>query len=276
MPSRRRANRASLVESQGIKPMRVRIVLLTFVAGLSIATLAARQSAPAPSNSLSSVEQRDGWRLLFDGKTLNGWRAYDPQNDPAKSWSAADGCLHNAKNDGRPGSGGGDIVTVDQFTDFDFRFDWRISRGGNSGVKYFVLERLGAPGAVMYVGDDGRSAVGHEYQVLDDAEHPDAKNGPLRQAGSLYSLVPPTDAKRLRPVGEFNESRILVQGKHVEHWLNGARIVQYELESPALREAIEKSKYKDVPGFGTKFRTRLLLQDHGDEVWFRNLRIRSL
>jgi 3-keto-disaccharide hydrolase len=167
-------------------------------------------------------------------------------------------------------------VTVEQYTDFDFRFDWRISRGGNSGVKYFVLERLGAPGAVMYIGDDGRSAVGHEYQLLDDAEHPDAKNGPIRQAGALYSLVPPGPGKRLNPVGEFNESRILVQGKHVEHWLNGAKIVEYELGSPALLEAVSKSKYKDIPNFGTKFNTRLLLQDHGDEVWFRNLRIRPL
>jgi hypothetical protein len=96
------------------------------------------------------------------------------------------------------------------------------------------------------------------------------------RCGDRYDLVPPNDAKTLRPVGEFNESRILVQGKHVEHWLNGARIVQYELESPALFEAVAKSKYKDIPRFGTKFKTRILLQDHGDEVWFRNLRIRPL
>jgi len=252
-------------------------IAVTAVAlGVMSAGLSGRQSPAAQPNRLSTADLRDGWKLLFDGQTLNGWRAYDPQRDPAKSWSAVDGCLHNAKNDGRPGSGGGDIVTVEQYTDFDFRFEWRISRGGNSGIKYFVLERLGAPGAVMYVGDDGRSAVGHEYQLLDDAEHPDAKNGPIRQAGSLYSLVPPGPAKRLNAVGEFNESRILVQGKHVEHWLNGAKVVEYELASPALLEAVAKSKYKDIPNFGTKFKTRLLLQDHGDEVWFRNLRIRPL
>jgi 3-keto-disaccharide hydrolase len=253
------------------------LVLGSFIACALSGGISATQRAGTPLlNTLSAAEERDGWKLLFDGRSLRGWRAYDVQHDPATSWSVADGCLRNAKNDGRPGSGGGDIVTTEQFTDFDFRFEWRISRGGNSGIKYFVLERLGAPGAVMYVGDDGRSAVGHEYQLLDDAEHPDAKNGPIRQAGSLYSLVPPSDAKTLKPVGEFNESRILVQGMHVEHWLNGAKVVQYELESPALFEAIAKSKYKDIPGFGTKFKTRILLQDHGDEVWFRNLKIRQL
>jgi 3-keto-disaccharide hydrolase len=259
------------------QPTSFALVLAAFTAcALSAGISATQQAGAPPPNTLSAAEQREGWKLLFNGQSLDGWRAYDVQRDPARSWSAADGCLRNAKNDGRPGSGGGDIVTTEQFTDFDFRFDWRISRGGNSGIKYFVLERLGAPGAVMYVGDDGRSAVGHEYQLLDDAEHPDAKNGPIRQAGSLYSLVPPSDAKTLKPVGEFNESRILVQGMHVEHWLNGARIVQYELESPALLEAVAKSKYKDIPRFGTKFKTRILLQDHGDEVWFRNLRIRPL
>lgn len=236
----------------------------------------ARQRVTAPPNTLSVSEKSEGWKLLFDGRTLIGWRGYDARTDPARGWNVLDGCLKNAKNDGRPGSGGGDIVTAEQFTDFDFRFEWRISRGGNSGIKYFVLERLGTPGATMYVGDDGRSAVGHEYQLLDDDVHPDAKNGPLRQAGALYSLVPPSEAKRLKPVGEFNDSRILVQGKHVEHWLNGAKIVEYELESRALFDAVAKSKYKDVPGFGTKFKTRILLQDHGDEVWFRNMRIRPL
>jgi hypothetical protein len=128
----------------------------------------------------------------------------------------------------------------------------------------------------MYAGDDGRSAVGHEYQLLDDERHPDAQNGPIRQTGALYSLVPPNSAKRLNPVGQFNRSRILVQGRHVEHWLNGAKIVEYELESPALFEAIARSKYKGVPGFGTKFKTPILLQDHGEEIWFQNLKILPL
>lgn len=243
---------------------------------LSAMVCALSGSQTSAVNTLSPAEQQAGWKLLFDGKTLNGWRSYNPAIDLTKGWTVDDGSLKNAKNNGRPGSGGGDIVTVDQFTDFDFRFEWRVGPGGNSGVKYLVHERLGAPGTRMYVGDDGRSALGHEYQIIDDATHADAALGPDRQTGALYSLVPPNASKRLRAVGQFNESRILVQGKHVEHWLNGAKIVEYELDTPALFAAIAKSKFKDVPGFGTKFKARILLQDHGDEVWFRNLKIREL
>ena len=254
-------------------------VLTVGVAGLAGAALVQgrteSQTAAAP-NALTAAERTAGWKLLFDGKTLTGWQGYNPKLDYAKGWSVVDGMLKNMRANGRPNGAGGDIVTTEQFVDFDFRFDWRISRAGNSGIKYFVHERIGAAGTPMYVGDDGVSAVGHEYQVLDDAEHPDALNGPIRQAGALYSLFPPNGAKRLNPVGQFNESRLLVQGTHVEHWLNGAKIVEYELESPALMKAIAVSKYKDIPKFGTKFRTRLLIQDHGDEVWYRNLRIRPL
>ena len=252
--------------------MLARLVSACLFASLAFAPI--RQTAVP--NTLTVAERQAGWKLLFDGKTMKGWRAYDPAIDPAKGWTIEKGALKNAKNNGRPGSGGGDIVTVDQFTDFDLRFDWRISEGGNSGVKYFVHERIGAPGTPMWTGDDGRSAVGHEYQIIDDLHHADAAVGPDRQTGALYSLVPPNGAKSLKPVGEFNESRVLVQSNHVEHWLNGAKVVEYELNSPALLEAIANSKFKPVPGFGTKFKTRILLQDHGDEVWFRNLKLREI
>jgi hypothetical protein len=240
--------------------------------------LAGPLPAAEPSlNILSEAEKKDGWKLLFDGKTFSGWRGYVSAGGfPTNGWSIADGCIKSAKRNGRPGSGGGDILTTEEFTDFDFLFEWRIAARGNSGVKYFVFERHGSPGASLYLGDDGRSAVGHEYQLLDDDRHPDGRNGPIRQTGALYSLVPPNSHKKLKAVGEFNQSRILVQGKHVEHWLNGAKILEYELESPELAQAIAASKYKDVPRFGTKFKTPILLQDHGDEIWFRNLKIRSL
>src|SRR5262245_36214864 len=237
----------------------------------------AQQTPGTPLNTLSATEKKEGWKLLFDGKTFNGWRSYYETMDPSKGWSIEAGCLKNSKGNGRPGSGGGDIMTTEQFTDFDFRFEWSMPPGGNSGVLYLFQERQNKPGAGMYMGDDGRSPVGPEYQLLDDERHQDAiRNGPMRSTGSLYSLVPPNDAKRLKPVGEFNESRIVVQGKHVEHWLNGAKIVEYDLESPALIDAIAKSKYKDVPGFGAKIKSRILLQDHGDEVRVRNLKIRAL
>jgi hypothetical protein len=247
-----------------------------FAAILSIAAVTVL-SAQAPAvNSLTAGESQQGWKLLFDGKTLGGWRSYDPQMTITKGWSVVDGCLKNAKNDGRPGSGGGDIVTTDLFTDFDFRFEWRISSGGNSGVKYLVMERLGAPGAPMYVGDDGRSAIGHEYQLIDDLHHPDALIGPIRQTASLYDVLPPASTKHTQPAGEFNQSRIVLQGTHVEHWLNGEKVLEYELESPALTAAIAKSKFKNVTTFAAKAKTRILLQDHGDEVWFRSLKIRPL
>jgi hypothetical protein len=232
-------------------------------------------AAEARHNELSDAEKKEGWKLLFDGKTPAGWRGYRQKEFPKRGWVIAEGCMRNQKGNGRPGSGGGDLVTVEKFDDFDFRFEWRIAPGGNSGVKYFVKEGEDH-NQPLYRGDTGTSGVGHEYQLLDDEKHPDAKNGPIRQAGALYLLVPPNKAKRLKPVGEFNESRIVVQGKHVEHWLNGVKIVEYELESPELMAAIAKSKYKDVSGFGTKFPTVILLQDHGEEVWFRDLKIRAL
>jgi hypothetical protein len=228
----------------------------------------------SPPNTLSPAEKQQGWKLLFDGKTLNGWRQYRPSKS-GKRWVVEDGCLKNPKGTGRPETGGGEILTAEQFTDFDFHFEWHIAPGGNSGVIYFVKERLGKPGPRMFNGDDGTGPVGHEYQLLDDERHSDARTASHR-AGALYALIEPNAAKHLKPAGEFNESRILVQGKHVEHWLNGSKILEYELESPALMQLIAQSKYKSLPGFGTKFKTAIQIQDHGDEIWFRNLKLLSL
>ncbi len=252
--------------------MPARLAAILLVAAATVISA----SQTAQPNALTAAERTDGWRLLFDGKTLNGWRSYDPSKNAVKGWTIDNGCLKNMKSNGTPNSGGGDIVTLDQFVDFDVRFDWRISPGGNSGVKYLVHERLNAAGAPMWEGDDGRSAVGHEYQIIDDEHHAEAPLAPDVQTGALYSLIAPSSARKVRPIGQFNESRIIVKGTHVEHWLNGAKIVDYELGSPSLLKAVAASKFKPVPGFGTKFKTRILLQDHGDEVWFRNLKIRAL
>jgi hypothetical protein len=249
---------------------------LVLAVGASVLPIS-QKSSVTPLNTLSDAEKREGWKLLFDGKTLNGWRGYFETVDPSKGWSIEAGCFKNSKGNGRPRSGGGDLMTTELFDNFDFRFEWSMPAGGNSGVYYLFQERQDKPGIGMYMGDDGRSPVGFEYQLLDDERHQDAlRNGPDRSTGALYFLVPPNETKRLKPVGEFNESQIVVNGKHVEHWLNGAKIVEYELGSPALIDAIARSKYKDIPGFGVKTRTRILLQDHGDEVRFRNLKIRAL
>jgi hypothetical protein len=249
------------------------IALTSFSSVLDLTLTTSFAAEPPAANALSEAEKRDGWQIIFNGKDFSGWHSYSGSIPPT-TWTIADGCIKSIKRNGRPG--GADLLTDQEFTDFEFSFEWKIAPGGNGGVKYFVIDRRNNPGAILHAGDDGRSAVGFEYQLLDDDRHPDAKNGPMRQAGALYSLLPPNAEKKLNPVGQFNQSRILVRGNHVEHWLNGAKILQFELQSPELTRAISASKYKPVPAFGTKFPTSILLQDHGEEISFRNLKFRGL
>jgi len=219
------------------------------------------QGSPPP-NQLTLEEQKAGWRLLFDGKTTGGWRGFKKTDFPADKWAVRDGCLAKTATGTGDSHGGGDIVTLDTFSDFDLRFEWRIAPGANSGVKYFVTEERADP-------------IAHEYQVLDDGRHPDARVGPRRQTAAFYDVLPSAADKPLRPVGEWNQSRILVKGNHVEHWLNERKVLEYELGSPELKAAIARSKFKDVAGFGTRIKGHILLQDHGDEVCYRSLKILS-
>ena len=226
---------------------------------IAAALLLAAAAAQVP-NQLTADEKKQGWRLLFDGKTTAGWRGFKMSDFPAQRWEVKDGTLHLRPTGTGDSHGAGDIVTTDSFSDFDLVWEWRISPGGNSGVKYFVTE-------------DREGPIAHEYQVLDDAVHPDGKIGPHRQTAAFYDVLPPASDKPMRPVGEWNVSRIVVTGNHVEHWLNGAKVLAYELGSPETKAAIAKSKFKDVAGFGTKIPGRILLQDHGDEVSYRSIRI---
>ncbi len=155
-----------------------------------------------------------------------------------------------------------DLITDATYDQFDIKWDWKISQGGNSGLKYFVLEDL-------------PSAIGHEYQMIDDERHPDAKIGPHRQTASFYDVFPAAN-RPLKPAGEWNSSEVIVKGNHVEHWLNGKRVLQYELDSPELGAAIAKSKFKDIARFGKPQKGHILIQDHGDQVWFRNVRLKPL
>jgi hypothetical protein len=206
-------------------------------------------------NTLTAKEKADGWKLLFDGKTTDGWRGYKKDKMP-DGWKVEDGALARA-------GGGGDIVTVDQYDNFEFTLEWKISEGGNSGIMYHVTEEFGAP-----------YETGPECQVLDNAKHGDGKN-PLTSAGACYALYPP--AKDVtKPVGEWNLVKIVCKGPHVEHWLNGVKLLEYENGSDEWIKKIEGSKFKAWPKFGKCPKGHIDLQDHGNLVWFRNIKIHPL
>ncbi|HSH94401.1 MAG TPA: DUF1080 domain-containing protein [Roseimicrobium sp.] len=208
--------------------------------------------------STTSKSKPGAWQPLTDGKTFAGWRTYKPDGKIGTGWVYEDGMLKK-----QAAIEGGDIITEKTYDNFELSWDWRIAKAGNNGIKYFIL-------------DERKSAVGHEYQMLDDDGHPDGKIGPHRQTGAFYDVLPPMKNRPIKPVGEWNSSRVIVQGNHVEHWLNSVKVLQYECGSPEVMEAVAKSKFKKVEGFGTKVKGHILLTDHKDECWFRNLRIREL
>jgi hypothetical protein len=200
---------------------------------------------------------KDGWKLLFDGKTTAGWRSYAKKDFPVGGWVAEDNCLHLLPEK-RPG----DIITVDKFTDYELEWDWKIAPKANNGIKYLVTtERPGSPG--------------HEYQMVDDST--EAGTGPKHRTGSFYEVLPPDDQKtHVHPPGEWNHSRLIIHGNHVEHWLNDEKILAYELGSPEVKAAVAQSKFKDAAGFGDKITGHIMLTDHHGETWYRNIRIREL
>jgi hypothetical protein len=171
--------------------------------------------------------------------------------------------------DGQPLEGG-DIMTLDTFEDFDFTFEWKVAPAANSGIKYNVSEEMST------ANPPGHAALGFEYQILDDELHPDAANGPNRHASGLYDLMPANDQKNLKPVGEFNTGRIVFSGGHGEHWLNGVKVLEFDLGSARFDSLMAGSKYAPIEGFATRRAGHIVLQDHGDDVWFRNLKIRII
>lgn len=215
------------------------------------ATEEAAGAAGKAHNTLTEAERAAGWRLLFDGETLAGWRAYASEMPP-EGWRAEDGALHRFAS-------GGDIMTVDQFDGFELSLEWKVPEGGNSGI--FYHGRTGYD----YIHD-----VAPEMQVLDDEGHADGGD-PLTSAGAVYGLYPAPRGV-VRPAGEWNRARIIVRGDHVEHWLNGKRIVEYELGSEDWNERVADSKFAGTD-YG-RFRSgHIGLQDHGDPVWYRNIKL---
>lgn len=236
-----------------------------------VTSTASEAAAPAAQahNALTPVEQADGWRLLFDGSTTDGWRNAHAETFPEKGWEVRDGELVVLESGGGEAEHGGDIVTVDEYGDFELKVDFKLSEGANSGIKYFVTEKVGTPGR--------GSAIGLEYQLLDDERHPDAKMGigGNRTVGSLYDLIAAPTNRPVKPVGEWNTAHIVSKGRKVEHWLNGTKLLEFERGSDDFRKLVAGSKYKIYPGFGEADSGHILLQDHGNAVRFRNVKIKG-
>jgi len=221
-----------------------------------------RASVPKPEdNALTKAEAKAGWVLLFDGKSMSNFKGFKQDAVPS-SWQIESNAITLT------GKGGGDILTKNEYENYELVLDWKISEGGNSGIIYNVSE------------DPQYSATystGPEMQVLDDERHPDAKMGKNnnRQAGSLYDLIP-LSTPAVKPAGQWNTVKLVVNKGHVEHWLNGKKVVEYQLLSPEWEAMVKDSKFNSMPGYGRTKKGHIALQDHGDKVWYKNIKIRTL
>jgi hypothetical protein len=231
-----------------MKRLMILLVLGALLFGCGAATLP----------SLSADERNAGWELLFDGQTFNGWRGYKMEQAPPAWKVTKNGELYFSKK-----GKGGDLMTVEQYGSFELQLEWKIAKGGNSGIFFWVSE-------------DKNSSyeTGPEMQVLDNAHHKDGGNTKT-SAGSNYALHEPVRSVT-RPIGEYNTVRLVVNGTHIEHWLNGVKIVEYEIGSPDWEARVAASKFATMPGYGRNRQGHIVLQDHGDKVWYRNIRIRPL
>ena len=222
---------------------------------VAAAVIALGMTVNAQMPTLTAEEKAAGWKLLFDGQSLAGWRGYQTPAAPS-GWRAVNGEL---VFDGK----GGDLMTVDQYGDFELRFDWKVTPNGNSGVIYRIATTEPYPWH-----------TGPEYQILHNAGHPDGKS-PLTSAGSNYAVNPPVKDVT-KPVGEWNDARIVARGNQIEHWMNGVKLLEYEIASPDWEARVKASKFGKIPPYGRTMRGHIALQDHGNVVAYRNLKIREL
>jgi len=212
-----------------------------------------------------SNAQKGEWVILFDGSSTDKLRGYAMDSFPGKAWKVEDGALVTLT-----GVDNIDIVTKDEYKNFELVFEWKTSVAGNSGVFFHVKENLAHESGN---GNSPNWLDNFEMQILDDINFND--KAPIRSAGSLYDLIIPAN-KTLKPIGEYNLAKLVVNGNHVEHWLNGKKIVQYEMGSDEMKSLLAKSKFKDNPGYGTSPNGLIMFQHHGQQVWFKNIKIKAL
>lgn len=226
-----------------------------------------------PEGQSASASATGEWTYLFDGENTEHWRTVYEDSFPEDGWVVEDSILTVLASNGRRGGEAGSIVTKQQYADFELQLDFKLTKGANSGIKYFVVENLD-----FFEGDPDGRGIGLEYQILDDANHPDAKRGVNgnRTVASLYDLIPATKDKQVNPLGEWNHARLISKDNHIEHWLNGEKVLEYERGSDAYRALVDNSKYHVYEGFGMADSGHILLQDHGNRVSYKNIRIREL
>lgn len=228
------------------------------------------------NNFLTAEEAAQGWKLLFDGKTFEGWRGLGRDDVPKEHWKIEEGTIRKLNSglvpslpDGQPEEGG-DLMTTSAFDNYELYFEWKLTKAGNTGLKYNVSEEMSKESGSPY------SALGFEYQLLDDNDTIYlGKLKPSQYTGCLYDMIAPVGAV-VRPLGEYNSSRILIDGNNVEHWLNGKKVVHYEFGSQQLDSLFKLSKYQDIPNFQQKRKGHIVLQNHKDDAWFRNIKIREI